>query len=135
MTLGTRGQRIVVSLAGPLAGLTTAAACAVAAAALPGTLLGELMFKAASLFVFQFVFNLLPILELDGYLVLVDALDTPFLRQRSLWFVRSAAVRKLRARARWTREEIGLALFGAAAIATSFITLGYAVLMWQSRAA
>src|SRR5438477_1980483 len=93
MTLGSRGQRIVVSLAGPFAGLTTAAACAVAAAVLPGTLQGELAFKAASLFVFQFVFNLLPILELDGYHVLVDALDAPFLRQPAMWFVRPAAMR------------------------------------------
>ncbi|MEA2660704.1 MAG: putative peptide zinc metalloprotease protein [Chloroflexota bacterium] len=135
MTLGSRAQRIVVSLAGPFAGLTTAAACAVAAAALPGTLAGELAFKGASLFVFQFVFNLLPILELDGYHVLVDAVDAPFLRQRAMWFVRSAAFRKLRARARWTREEIGLALFGVGAIVTSLLTLVMSILLWRSRIA
>ncbi|HEY0783955.1 MAG TPA: M50 family metallopeptidase, partial [Thermoanaerobaculia bacterium] len=133
MTLGSRRQRIVVSLAGPIAGLTTAAACALATALLPGTLAGELAFKAASLFVFQFVFNLLPILELDGYHVLVDAIDAPFLRQRALWFVRSAAVRKLRARAKWSREEVGLAVFGVGAILTSLVTLGLSVLIWRSR--
>ena len=133
MTLGSRRERIIVSLAGPFAGLTTAAACAVAAAALPGTIVGEIMFKAASLFVFQFVFNLLPILELDGYHVLVDAVDAPFLRQRALWFVRSAAVRKLRARAKWSREEVGLALFGAMAIVTSLGTLVLSILLWRSR--
>ena len=133
MTLGSRAQRIVVSLAGPFAGLTTAAACAAAAAGLHGTLAGEIFFKAASLFVFQFVFNLLPILELDGYHVLVDALDAPFLRQRSLWFVRSAALRKVRARAKWTTEEVGLALFGGTAIVTSLLTLIMAILLWRSR--
>jgi CRP-like cAMP-binding protein/Zn-dependent protease len=133
MTLGSRAQRIVVSLAGPFAGLTTAAACAVAAALLPGTLVGEIAFKAASLFVFQFVFNLLPILELDGYHVLVDAVDAPFLRQRAMWFVRSAAFRKLRARAKWSKEEIGLAAFGGMAIVTSLATLVFAVLLWRSR--
>jgi CRP-like cAMP-binding protein/Zn-dependent protease len=133
MTLGSRAQRIVVSLAGPFAGLTTAAACAVAAAALPGTLEGELAFKAASLFVFQFVFNLLPILELDGYHVLVDALDAPLLRQRAMWFVRTAAIRKVRARAKWTGEEIGLAAFGGTAIVTSLATLILSILLWRSR--
>jgi CRP-like cAMP-binding protein/Zn-dependent protease len=133
MTLGSRAQRIVVSLAGPFAGLTTAAACAVAAAALPGTLQGELAFKAASLFVFQFVFNLLPILELDGYHVLVDALDAPLLRQRAMWFVRTAAIRKVRARAKWTGEEIGLAAFGGTAIVTSLATLILSILLWRSR--
>ena len=135
MTLGSRAQRIVVSLAGPFAGLTTAAACAVAAAALPGTIAGELAFKGASLFVFQFVFNLLPILELDGYHVLVDVVDAPFLRQRALWFVRSAAMRKLRARAKWTGEEIGLALFGVTAIVTSLLTLVFSIFLWRSRIA
>ena len=135
MTLGSRAQRIVVSLAGPFAGLTTAAVCAVAAAAMPGTLQGELAFKAASLFVFQFVFNLLPILELDGYHVLVDALDAPLLRQRALWFVRGAALRKLRARAKWSAEEIGLAAFGTTAIVTSLLTLVLSILLWRSRIA
>jgi len=133
MSLGTRGQRIVVSLSGPFAGLTTAAACAVGAAALPGTLAGELLFKGASIFVFQFIFNLLPILELDGYYVLIDALDAPFLRQRSLWFVRTAALRKLRARAKWTREEVGLATFGLLAIVTSLGTLLFSIYIWRSR--
>jgi len=133
MSLGTRGQRIVVSLSGPFAGLSTAAACAVVAKLLPGMLVGELFFKAASIFVFQFIFNLLPILELDGYYVLIDALDAPFLRQRSLWFVRTAAFRKLRARAKWSREEIGLALFGATAIVTSLFTLVFSILICRSR--
>ena len=135
MTLASRRQRIIVSLAGPFAGLTTAAACAIAAESLRGTLAGEIAFKAASLFVFQFVFNLLPILELDGYHVLVDALDAPLLRQRALGFVRRAAFRKLRARATWTREEVGLAIFGLAAIVTSLATLVLSVLLWRSRIA
>jgi CRP-like cAMP-binding protein len=133
MTLASRRQRIVVSLAGPFAGLTTAAAAAIVAAAMPGTLVGELAFKAASLFVFQFVFNLLPILDLDGYLVLVDALDIPFLRQRALWFVRSAAVQKIRRRAKWSIEEIGLAIFGLSAIVISLGTLVLSIVIWQSR--
>ena len=73
-------------------------------------LAGSLAFKAASLFAFQLVVNLLPILELDGYHVLVDLLDAPFLRQRSMAFARNKVVRKLRRRERWTPSEIGLGL-------------------------
>jgi len=135
MALGSRGQRIVVSLAGPFAGLTVAAACALVAEGQPETLVGGLAFKAASLFVFQFIFNLLPILELDGYHVLVDALDAPFLRQRALGFVRGAAFRKLRARAKWSRAEVGLAIFGFTAIGTSLATLVLSILLWRSRIA
>jgi len=135
MALGSRGQRIVVSLAGPFAGLTVAAACALVAEGQPESLVGGLAFKAASLFVFQFIFNLLPILELDGYHVLVDALDAPFLRQRALGFVRGAAFRKLRARAKWSRAEVGLAIFGFTAIGTSLATLVLSILLWRSRIA
>jgi putative peptide zinc metalloprotease protein len=133
MSLASRWKRVVVSLAGPFAGLVVAAACAVVAWFSPHTLAGELAFKGASLLIFQFGLNLLPILELDGYHVLVDALDAPFLRQRALAFARGQVLRKLRRRARWTREEIGLAIFGSLAIFISFGTLLFAVLTWGAR--
>jgi putative peptide zinc metalloprotease protein len=133
MSLGTRRQRVIVSLAGPFAGLTVAAACCVVTELAPTTLAGAIAFKASSLLVFQFVLNLLPILELDGYHVLVDALDAPFLRPRALAFVRGQAVIKLRRRARWSREEIGLALFGTVAIFISLATLALSLLIWQTR--
>ncbi|MBA2371112.1 MAG: cyclic nucleotide-binding domain-containing protein [Chloroflexi bacterium] len=133
MTLAPRGQRIVVSLAGPLAGLLVAAVCAFGAAAGGHTTAGDLAYRAASLFVFQFVLNLLPILDLDGYHILVDALDAPLLRQRALAFVRGAAIRKVRRRERWTRREIGLATFGGSAIATSLLVLLFSVWIWQTR--
>jgi putative peptide zinc metalloprotease protein len=133
MSLASRWKRVIVSLAGPFAGLIVAAACAVVARIVPDTLAGEIAFKGASLLVFQFVLNLLPILELDGYHVLIDALDAPFLRQRALAFARGQIVRKLRRRARWTREEIGLAIFGGFAILISLATLLFAVVIWRAR--
>lgn len=133
MSLASRRQRVVVSLAGPFAGLIVAAATAVVAELWPGTVAGDIGFKAASLLVFQFVLNLLPILELDGYHVLVDALDAPLLRQRALGFVRGPAIRKLGKRARWTRGEVGLAAFGVFAIVVSFGTLLLSLSIWGSR--
>jgi len=133
MSMGSRSQRVVVSLAGPFAGLIVAAGCAVVAERAPDTLAGTIAFKGASLLVFQFVVNLLPILELDGYHVLVDALDAPLLRQRSMAFVRGQAFRKLRRRARWTAAEVGLALFGGFAIVVSIATLALSLLIWRTR--
>ena len=135
MSLGSRRERVIVSLAGPFAGLIVAAGCAVVAATDPGGLAGGIAFKATSLLVFQFVLNLLPILELDGYHVLVDALDAPFLRQRALGFVRGPALRKLRRRQRWSREEVGLALFGGSAILISLLTLVFSIFLWRARVA
>jgi putative peptide zinc metalloprotease protein len=135
MSLESRWKRVIVSLAGPFSGLIVAAGCAVVAHYAPETLAGQIGFKASSLLVFQFVLNLLPILELDGYHVLVDALDAPLLRQRALAFVRGQALRKLRRRAKWNRDEIGLALFGGSAIVLSLATLFFALFLWQTRIA
>src|SRR5437773_250482 len=134
MTMSTRRARIVVSLAGPIGGLTIGAICALVAAA-EGGFVGGLAFKAASLFIFQFAFNMLPILELDGYFVLCDLLDAPFLRARAIAFARGIAVRKLRRRERWTASEMGLATYGALAIVTSLVMVVFSLGLWQSRVA
>jgi len=134
MAMATRGQRIVVALAGPIGGATVGAICAFIAA-FDGGIIGSIAFQGASLFTFQLALNLVPILELDGYHVLVDLLDAPFLRQRSMAFARTAIVRKLRRRERWSTSEIGLGLFGAVAISTSLLVLVFSLSMWQSRVA
>jgi CRP-like cAMP-binding protein/Zn-dependent protease len=134
MAMATRRQRIVVALAGPIGGATVGAICAFIAA-VDGGIVGSVAFQGASLFTFQLVLNLIPILELDGYHVLVDVLDTPFLRQRSMAFARTAIVRKLQRRERWSRGELGLAAFGAIAIGTSLLFLVFSLTMWQSRVA
>ncbi|HET8568452.1 MAG TPA: cyclic nucleotide-binding domain-containing protein [Candidatus Limnocylindria bacterium] len=133
MTLASRRERVVVSLAGPVGGLLTAAVCAVVTATAGDSLAASLAFKAASLFVFQFFLNLLPILDLDGYNILVDALDIPLLRQRAVGFVRGRAIRKIRRREKWTRGEVGLAAFGGSAILISFLMLFIALWLWQTR--
>jgi len=67
--------------------------------------------------------------------VLVDVLDMPFLRQRSMAFARTAIIRKLRRRERWSPGEVGLAVFGAIAISTSLLVLIFSLTLWQSRVA
>ena len=47
--------------------------------------------------------------------------------------MRGQAVNKLRRRARWSREEIGLAIFGTVAIFISLATLALSLLIWQTR--
>ena len=132
MAMSSRRARVVVSLAGPIGGLTVGALCAFVAAT-EGGLIGGLAFKAASLFIFQFALNLLPILELDGYFVLSDLLDAPMLRQRSMAFARSSVVRKVRRRERWSPSEVGLAIYGVLAIATSLLMIAFSLGLWQSR--
>ena len=132
MAMTSRAARVVVALAGPVGGLLVGALCAFVAAGDGGTI-GGLAFKAASLFIFQFALNLMPILELDGYHILVDLLDAPMLRARSIAFARGGIMRKLRRRERWTPQEVGLGVYGVLAIATSLFMLAFSLLLWQSR--
>ena len=134
MTMASRRARIVVSLAGPIGGLLVGALCAFVAVT-DGGVAGGIAFKAASLFIFQFALNLMPILELDGYLALTDLIDAPLLRQRAIAFARGGVIRKLRRRERWSPSDVGLGLYGVLAIATSLVMLGFSLALWQSRVA
>jgi len=135
MVMAPRRQRVIVSLAGPVAGVTVAALAMLLLLATKDEIVASLALKAATLLMFQFAFNLLPILDLDGYHVLVDALDAPLLRQRAMAFVRGVAPRKLRLRQPWTRAEALLAAYGALAIGASLAMLLLGAWIWQSRVA
>jgi putative peptide zinc metalloprotease protein len=131
-TMSSRRARVIVSLAGPVGSLAVGALCAFAAS-LDGGVIGGIAFKAASLFIFQAALNLVPILELDGYFILTDLLDAPLLRQRALAFARGSIVRKIRRRERWSASEVGLALYGTLAIATSIGMILFSLNLWEAR--
>ncbi len=133
MVMAPRRQRVIVSLAGPAAGAFVAALAAFLAAGASDAIVAALAFKGATVLVFNVFLNLLPILELDGYLILVDALDAPLLRQRALTFVRAGAIRKLRRRQKWSASEVLLGAYGGFALATSIATLIVVALTWRAR--
>lgn len=135
MVMAPRWQRIVVSLAGPVAGVTVAAVAMLVLGLSDDPIVEAIALQTATVLVFQFVLNLLPILDLDGYHILVDALDAPLLRQRALAFVRAGVPRKLRRRERWKRSEVMLAVYGALAIAISIGMLFFGAWVWRNRVA
>jgi putative peptide zinc metalloprotease protein len=100
-----RRDRMAVSLAGPFAMLVLGGALALAAFPIDGTEMGAFLFKAAFVWLTNALFNLLPILDLDGYFLLVDYLEMPALRANALAFVREGLLPKLRARQPLTYEE------------------------------
>ena len=83
--------RMAVSAAGPYSGLLVGSVCMfiIAASGFSDAGLNSLLFKAA---VWAFVFGALtplnPLLEWDGYFMLMDWLEIPNLRKRSMSFVR-----------------------------------------------
>jgi len=134
MVMAPRRAKVVVDAAGAAAGLSLAGVAGLIAYVSPeGSIIGSLAVKAATVWVFQNLFQLLPILELDGYYILVDTLDVPLLRQRAMSYARTRLFRRVRSRAKMTREEIGLAAFGVTAIVTSIVMLLFSLWLWQTR--
>jgi len=131
--LAGQRARIIVSLAGPLCDTLVGSLAAVAAFALPHGLAGAAAYKLAVACYLAALFNFNPLLELDGYYILVDWLRLPGLRQRALQFISGPLWQKLRARARLGGEERVFALYGLLAAAYTALATVLAGLFWQEQ--
>ncbi len=126
-----RTHRIAQSFAGPYAELIVAGGACMIARAFPDAALSPLLYRFALLNYFVIFLNLVPLLELDGYWILSDAIQVPDLRPRSLEFIRYDLWPKLRRRERFTKQEIGLGMYGTLGIAFTILALGTSVFFWR----
>ena len=133
--LAGRRARIVVSLAGPVCDLAVGSLAAIAAAALPAGWAGEAAYRLAAASYLAALFNLNPLLELDGYYILSDWLGLPNLRRRALDFMRGPLWQKLSARASLSREERIFTVYGALAALYTAVAVGLALAFWQRQLA
>jgi putative peptide zinc metalloprotease protein len=127
--------RIAVSLAGPLADFAVGGACALIAFLLPHWAGSVFLFKMAFMAYASILMNLNPLLELDGYFILIDGLDMPNLRVRSLAFVRRQLWPKLRRREPFSREEWIFAVFGLLCTLYAVVAVFLTVYLWQRQIA
>lgn len=94
--LADRWPRVAVSLAGPFANLVLAGAAA--GTAVVSGAGAAVLWPFAAINILIVLFNLSPVLELDGYYTLMDLLQQPSLRSRALqWLRRPRLVREHRA--------------------------------------
>ncbi len=146
--LEPKKRRIAVTWAGPYSGLIVGGLCSMAATLLPDGLPGQLAFKTAFVCYAGVLVNLNPLLELDGYFILVDWLGVPNLRERSFAFIRSELWPKLKtvfasatllpgprpeSPPMFNREESIFTAFGLLAAAYTIYTLVVALYFWQTR--
>ena len=89
--------RLAVTWAGPYSGLILAGLASIVLVVWPGFALNPLLFQFAILSYFTVFLNLNPLLELDGYYLLMDCLEIPMLRRRSLAFIRGGLWGKIKA--------------------------------------
>lgn len=133
--MASRRARLITSFAGPYTGLALGGVCALAAFFFPQGATGALFFAWGFVLLVNTLFNFNPLLELDGYYMLVDWLEKPSLRPRALSFVRGALWEKIRAREHFSREEIFFALFGIASLGYAVFAILLALQFWRLRLA
>lgn len=110
--LADKKARIAVSWAGPFMNLILGGILAGVIFFFPTLALSDVLFKLAAVTYLNGVLNLNPLIEMDGYFILMDWLEMPSLRQRSLSFLREKLFAKLRALERFSSEERIFLVFG-----------------------
>lgn len=126
-----RRQRIIQSFAGPFTELVIAGVASLVIFAFPEGPMANLLYKFALLNYIVIFLNLIPLLELDGYWILSDAIQVPELRPRSLEFIQHDLWHRLRERTRLTPQEWGLGIYGVAGIAFTIFSLWVGIIWWQ----
>jgi len=130
----SKRSRIAVSLAGPAATVILSGLLTTLIALFPASPLNPTLFQAAFMGYMSTLLNLTPIMEYDGYYILMDWLEIPMLRKKALAFVREKLPAKVfKERSRFSREDTIFTVFGLLAVVWSGLLLLFAVYMWQSR--
>jgi putative peptide zinc metalloprotease protein len=128
-----RRARLLTTAAGPAAGLVLAGTTQLIALAYPA--LAPLAFKLAFAWYLNALFNLNPFMALDGYYLLMDAVEVPNLRARGLAWV-SARVRRRPPRFKQLdREGRLIAIYGMLAMVWLVIAANLAYRIYVDRVA
>jgi putative peptide zinc metalloprotease protein len=111
--LGSRKERIAVSWAGPYAEIILSSLLSIMIVLWPHHPANGLFFKVAFVGYLSAFLNLNPLLELDGYFMLMDLLEIPQLRKLSMGFISEKLFGKLARREALCGREKIFALFGS----------------------
>jgi len=131
MWMSGRIPRIMVSLAGPVVNVIIGGAIAILVIMLPPAAWTRALFQAAYVAYLGALLNLNPLLELDGYYILMDWLEIPQLRQKSFEFLRTGLLPKIRTRGRFTREEIIYSIYSILAIVFTVLIVMVVLYIWE----
>jgi CRP-like cAMP-binding protein len=127
-----RRPRIMESAMGPYAEMILAGFGSFLLVAFPDASFAPLVYKFCVLNYFVIFENLIPLLELDGYFILAEAIEVPDLRERSLQFIQHDVWHKLRGREGFTRQEVGLGLYAVIGVAFTILSVYIAIFFWRT---
>ena len=130
--LAQKKARIAVSWAGPFMNLILGGILAFIIFLFPNFALNALFFKLSFVMFITAILNLNPLIELDGYFILMDWLEMPSLRKRSLAFLQEKLFAKIKAREKFASDERIFLVFGLLALVYTVYTVGLAALVFQN---
>jgi putative peptide zinc metalloprotease protein len=133
MWFGSRYSRIVVTLSGPLSTATIAGSAALVAAYVPNPVVAGIAFQIAFALYLNTVYNLNPLMPLDGYQALSDALRMPRLREEASAYFTKGIWADLRGGRRPGLRQWGMAAYGMAAVLGMIAFMTMAVFSWRTR--
>jgi putative peptide zinc metalloprotease protein len=133
MWLGSRWSRVVVAMSGPLVTAEIAGISALVSATTHVHAVGVVALQIASGLFVNTLYNFNPLMPLDGYMALTDALRFPRLREESRAYFTRGLWRDLRNRRRPGKKQWGMALYGMFAILGTYAFLALGVSLWNAR--
>lgn len=133
MWFGAPYSRIVVAVSGPLTTAGIAGAVSLTAAYVPQPQVAGVCFTLAFGLYVNTLFNLIPLMPLDGYQAFADALRTPRLKEEARSYLTKGLLSDVRERRRPGARQLGLLAFGLASLVCLYAMLVLAVQMWNSR--
>jgi putative peptide zinc metalloprotease protein len=133
MWFGTRWSRIVVTLSGPLSTAALAGGIALGAAYVPDPAVSGVCFQLAFGLYLNTLYNVNPVMPLDGYQALSDVLRRPRLREEATAYFTRGLWRDLRQGRRPRMRQLGLAAYGLTALVGMVLFAVMAVVAWRSR--
>jgi putative peptide zinc metalloprotease protein len=133
MWFGTRWSRVVVSMSGPVSTAALAGVAALGARWLPGPVAPALCFQIAYGLYMNTAYNFNPVMPLDGYQALTDAFRIPRLREEAREYFLHGIWTDLRARRRPRLRQLGLLLYGLAAVVGGYVFVLLGLIAWRHR--
>lgn len=133
MWFGSRWSRLVVTLSGPLTTAALAGGAGLVAAYGADPVISGIAFQLAVGLYINTLYNLNPLMPLDGYQALSDVLRMPRLREEAMAYFLRGVWRDLRAGRRPGLRQVGLAAYGLTALVAMALFVVMALLVWNSR--
>jgi putative peptide zinc metalloprotease protein len=129
-----RLKRMAASWAGPYSGMIYAGLVGLVLTFAPEGSWSTALRLFGSVALVANIFQLMPLIQLDGYFILMDWLEIPSLRKRALVFVQHDLWPKVWRRQRFNREERIFTVFGVLSAIYTVYAIYFAALFWWNQA-